>query len=244
MESVTVENYVFPPAMVKPPGSTNTFFLAGAGNRGLEIEGKFVKFTAIGVYFEETALPFLATKWKSKSSEELAKSLDFFRDIVTGPFEKFTRVTMILPLTGKQYSEKVAENCVAHWKAIGTYTDAESQAIEKLLNIFQNETFPPGASILFTQSPVGALTISFIKDDSITGTRNAVIENKQLSEAVLESIIGKHGVSPAAKCSIAERVSELFKKSYADASVCEKPGIEKSSDTVIEEKPTIPEIGV
>lgn len=69
---------------------------------------------------------------------------------------------MILPLTGKQYSEKVAENCVAHWKAIGTYTDAESQAIEKLLNIFQNETFPPGASILFTQSPVGALTVCMI----------------------------------------------------------------------------------
>lgn len=65
-----------------------------------------------------------------------------------------------------------------------------------------------------------------------------------MSEAVLESIIGKHGVSPAAKCSIAERVSELFKKSYADASVFEKPGIEKSSDPVIEEKPTIPEIGV
>ncbi|XP_009804110.1 chalcone--flavanone isomerase [Nicotiana sylvestris] len=244
MESITIENYVFPSTMVKPPGSTNTFFLAGAGNRGLEIEGKFVKFTAIGVYLEESALPFLAAKWKSKSSEELANSLDFFRDIVTGPFEKFTRVTMILPLTGKQYSEKVAENCVAHWKAIGTYTDAESQAIEKLLNIFQNETFPPGASILFTQSPVGALTISFIKDDSITGTGNAVIENKQLSEAVLESIIGKHGVSPAAKCSIAERVSGLFKKSYADASVFEKPGIEKSSDPVIEEKPTIPEIGV
>lgn len=69
---------------------------------------------------------------------------------------------MILPLTGKQYSEKVAENCVAHWKAIGTYTDAENQAIEKFLNIFQNETFPPGASILFTQSPVGALTVCMI----------------------------------------------------------------------------------
>lgn len=54
------------------------------GNRCLEIEGKFVKFTAIGVYLEETAIPFLAAKWKGKSSEELTNSVEFFRDIVTG----------------------------------------------------------------------------------------------------------------------------------------------------------------
>lgn len=39
-----------------------------------------------------------------------------------------------------------------------------------------------------------------------------VIKNKQLSEAVLESIVGKHGVSPAAKQSLATRMSELFKE--------------------------------
>lgn len=219
-----IENYVFPPTMVKPVGSNNTFFLAGAGSRGLEIEGRFVKFTAIAVYLEESAIPFLAAKWKGKSSEELTDSVEFFKDIVTGPFEKFTQVTMILPLTGKQYSEKVAENCVANWKAIGTYSDAESQAIEKFLNVFQSETFPHGASILFTQSPLGSLTISFSKDDSVPSIGNAVIENKQLSEEVLDSIIGKHGVSPAAKCSIAKRVSELLEKSNAEAVVNEKPG--------------------
>ncbi|MCD7452510.1 hypothetical protein HAX54_017197 [Datura stramonium] len=229
VSQLQVDNYVFPPTVVKPPGSNNTLFLAGAGHRGLEIEGKFVKFTAIGVYFEESAVSFLATKWKGKSSDELTHSVEFFRDIITGPFEKFTRVTMILPLTGKQYSEKVAENCVAHWKAIGTYRDVESEAIEKFLNVFQSETFPPGASILFTHSPLGSLTISFSKDDSVTGTGNTVIENKQLSEALLESIIGKHGVSPAAKCSLAERVSELLEKSNAGASVCEKPGSNQSS---------------
>nr|AMQ48692.1 chalcone flavanone isomerase [Iochroma gesnerioides] len=224
-----VENYVFPPTVVKPPGSNNILFLGGAGNRGLEIEGKFVKFTVIGVYLEESATPFLAAKWKGKSSEELTHSVEFFRDIVTGPFEKFTRVTMILPLTGKQYSEKVAENCVAYWKAIGTYSDAESQSIEKFLNVFQSENFPPGASILFTQSPLGSLTISFSKDDSVPVTGNAVIENKLLAEAVLESIIGKHGVSPAAKFSLAKRVSELLEKSNAEAPVCKKPGSEESA---------------
>ncbi|KAI3449527.1 hypothetical protein Pfo_006192 [Paulownia fortunei] len=208
---VEVESCVFPPA-VKPPGSAKAFFLGGAGVRGLEIEGKFVKFTAIGVYLENNAVPSLAVKWKGKSAEELTDSVDFFAEIITGPFEKFTKVTTILPLTGKQYSEKVAENCVAYWKAIGKYTDAESEATKKFLEVFKDETFPPGASILFTQSPVGSLTISFSKDDSLPEHGNAVIENKQLSEAVLESIIGKHGVSPSAKQSLALRLSDLLKQ--------------------------------
>ena len=36
------------------------------------------------------------------------------------------------------------------------------------------------------------------------------IENEAMSKAVLESIIGKHGVSPAAKRSLATRISKLL----------------------------------
>nr|Q2PF16.1 RecName: Full=Chalcone--flavanone isomerase; Short=Chalcone isomerase [Glandularia x hybrida]BAE72880.1 chalcone isomerase [Glandularia x hybrida] len=208
---VQVESVVFPPA-VKPPGSDKTFFLGGAGVRGLEIEGKFIKFTAIGVYLENDAVTSLAAKWKGKTAEEVADSGDFFAEIVTGPFEKFTKVTTILPLTGQQYSEKVVENCVAYWKAIGKFTDAEDEATKKFLQVFKNEMFHPGASILFTQSPQGSLTISFSKDGSIPEKENAIIENKQLSEAVLESIIGKKGVSPSAKQSLAARLSDLLKQ--------------------------------
>lgn len=77
-----------------------------------------------------------------------------------GPFEKFTKVTMILPLTGQQYAAKVSENCVAFWKSVGLYTDAEAKAIETFNEVLKNETFPPGSSILFTHSPHGALTVS------------------------------------------------------------------------------------
>jgi chalcone isomerase len=79
---------------------------------------------------------------------------------VSGDFEKFTRVTMILPLTGEQYAEKLTENCVAFWKAVGLYTDAEGVAVEKFKEVFKPETFPRGASILFTHSPTGILTVS------------------------------------------------------------------------------------
>lgn len=77
-----------------------------------------------------------------------------------GPFEKLTQVTMILPLTGKQYSEKVSEMCVGVWKAHGTYTDADGATLDKFLEIFKDENFPPGSSILFTTSAVGSLTVS------------------------------------------------------------------------------------
>ncbi|KAM5556218.1 chalcone--flavanone isomerase 1 [Rosa sericea] len=209
---IQVEATTYPPA-VKPPGSANTLFLAGAGARGLEIQGNFVKFTAIGVYLEDKAVPALAVKWKGKTAEELTESVEFFREIVTGPFEKFTQVTMILPLTGQQYSEKVSENCVAIWKKFGIYTDAEAKAIEKFTEVFKDQTFPPGASILFTQSPNGSLTIGFSKDGSIPAVGNTVIENKLLSESVLESIIGKQGVSPEARKCVATRLSKLLKES-------------------------------
>ncbi|PQQ16500.1 chalcone isomerase [Prunus yedoensis var. nudiflora] len=212
LTGLQIETTSFPPS-VKPPGSANTLFLGGGGVRGLEIQGNFVKFTAIGVYLEEKAVPLLAVKWKGKTAQELTESVEFFREIVTGPFEKFTQVTTILPLTGQQYSEKVSENCVAIWKSIGIYTDAEAKAIEKFLEVFKDQNFPPGASILFTQSPNGSLTISFSKDASIPEAGNTVIENKLLSEAVLESIIGKHGVSPEARQSVAARLSELLKYS-------------------------------
>ncbi|KAJ9175621.1 hypothetical protein P3X46_014162 [Hevea brasiliensis] len=209
VSQIEVETVAFPPA-VKPPASNKTLFLGGAGARGLEIQGKFVKFTAIGVYLEDEAVPVLAVRWKGKSGKELTDSVEFFRDIVTGPFEKFIRVTMILPLTGQQYSEKVSENCVAIWKSLGIYTDAEAKAIDKFLEIFKAETFPPGSSILFTLLPHGALAITFSKDGSIPEVESTMIENKLLSEAVLESIIGKHGVSPATRETMATRLAELF----------------------------------
>jgi chalcone isomerase len=188
---------------------------------------------------------------------------------VSGDFEKFTRVTMILPLTGEQYAEKLTENCVAFWKAVGLYTDAEGVAVEKFKEVFKPETFPPGASILFTHSPSGVLTVStclllllfssfvisvpnrmvtrtgaavlprsvpfrsiqvaFSKDSSVPAAGGVAIENKHLCEAVLESIIGEHGVSPAAKLSLAARVSELLTK--GTAATADEPQAEPVSVT-------------
>ncbi|XP_043701433.1 chalcone--flavanone isomerase-like isoform X2 [Telopea speciosissima] len=207
-----VEGVIFP-GSVKPPGSTNTLFLGGAGVRGLQIQGQFIKFTAIGIYLGKEALPSLAAKWKGKTTEELISSLDFFTDIIWGEFEKFIKVTMIKTLTGQEYARSVTENYMAYWKAAaGTFTDAKSKAAEEFRDAFKDETFSPGASVFFTLSPPGSLTIAFskVKDGPIPEAGSAVIENKQLAEAVLESIIGKHGVSPTARQSLAERIHGLL----------------------------------
>ncbi|GLT70052.1 hypothetical protein SLA2020_421530 [Shorea laevis] len=214
VSEVQVETVTFPPS-VKPPGSTK-YLNFSRWRRWVRIgpcQGKLDKVTAIGVYPEDTALPSLADKWCRKTAAELTESNEFFKNVVTGPFEKFIRVTLILTLTGQEYSEKVMENSVAILKSAGNYSDAEAKAVEKLIKVFKDENHPPGTSILFTVSPYGngTLNIGFSKDGSIPVVVNAVIENKLPGEAVLESIIGEHGVSPAARKSLAERLPELFK---------------------------------
>eukprot|EP01018_Ginkgo_biloba_P012299 Gb_07234 [translate_table: standard] len=208
VSGMEVEGVTFAPT-VRPPASAKELILAGAGYRGLEIGGKFVKFTTIGIYIEEAVIPHLALKWKGKTAEELNNTLYFFMDAVTCPYEKFTRVALIAPLTGAQYSEKVSEGCKAAWEAAGIYGEAEAKALEEFKEAFKDQNFPPGSSILFTVSPAG-LVIAFTKDDCIPEKAEAVIENRVLAEGVLASIMGKNGVSPSAKASFADRVSKLL----------------------------------
>lgn len=52
--------------------------------------------------------------------------------------------------------------------------------------------------------------LSFSKDATIPGKEDAVIENKAVSEAVLETMIGEPAVSPALKLSLASRLPDLF----------------------------------
>lgn len=54
--------------------------------------------------------------------------------------------------------------------------------------------------------------IAFSEDGSIPEAGVAVIENRALTRALLESIVGENGVSPAAKQSLALRLSEFMGK--------------------------------
>ncbi|CAE6264468.1 unnamed protein product [Arabidopsis arenosa] len=186
-----VDAFTFPPA-VESPASHKKLFLGGAGIRWFDIEGKFVIVTVIGVYLEAMLLPSLSVKWKGKNAKELTESVPFFRQLVTGEFEKFARVTMKVRLTGTQYSEKVVEYCEEIMKASGKYTRSEAKAIDQFLMVFKDQDFPPGSSVLFAICPKGSLTIAFSKGQTVPKTGKAVIKNKLLGEAVLESMIGKN----------------------------------------------------
>lgn len=210
VSELKIEDYVFPPA-VKAPGSDKTFFLGGAGERGRsDLEGTYVKYTAIGVYLEDSAILALAPKWKGKNADELAASVDFLRDIITGPFEKFTQVTMLQPLTGQQYSVNMARTFCERWKTLGIYTDEIAKAVEIYLQAFDDKKFSPGDSILFTQSPTGKFTIAFSKHEAIPEKGVAEAHNKTLPEEILNSIIGETGVCPGAKLTLATRISDLL----------------------------------
>ncbi|AES63014.1 putative chalcone isomerase [Medicago truncatula] len=207
---VKVENIEFP-AVVTPPASPKSYFLGGAGVRGLDIDGEFVKFTGIGIYLEEKAVASLTPKWKGKTPSQLFESLEFYRDIIKGPFEKFIRSTKVRTLEGSEYVRKVSENCIAHMKSEGTYGDAEEKAIQEFREAFKDQFFPPGTAAFYRQSPNGALGLRFSKDETIPEHEYAVINNKPLSEAVLETMIGEIPVSPALKESLATRFYEFLK---------------------------------
>ncbi|KAI9127870.1 hypothetical protein K1719_000863 [Acacia pycnantha] len=212
LTGVNVEFLKFPAVVMPPAGSGKSYYLGGAGVRGLTIEGQFIKFTGIGVYLEDKAFPSLVSKWKGKTEDELLNSIDFFKDIIQGPYEKLVRGSKILPLEGAEYVSKVSQNCVSHMKAVGTYGEAEAEAIDKFIQIFKPHNFAIGSSVFYLQSPNGTLTISFSDDATLPETPAGVIENKALSETVLETMIGEHAVSPALKLSLASRLAPLFKE--------------------------------
>ena len=47
-------------------------------------DGKYMKFSSVSVYLEESAVPWLAAKWKGKTAEELEASEEFLKDVVNG----------------------------------------------------------------------------------------------------------------------------------------------------------------
>ncbi|CAF2133243.1 unnamed protein product [Brassica napus] len=189
--NLQVDSVNFPPSVISP-ASSNPLFLGGAGSekylkfkntvQGIDVVGDKFVITFFGVYLDPVAVPLLSVKWKGKTTE-LMESVPFFREVVTGTFEKLIKVMMRVPLPGQLYSQIITGTSVKIWKSLGIYTYSEAKAVERFLEVFKDEKFPRGASILFALSPEGSLTIAFSKDDSIPETGKAVIENKLLTEA-------------------------------------------------------------
>lgn len=63
------------------------------------------------------------------------------------------------------------------------------------------------------------MQLSFSKDETIPEHEHAVIDNKPLSEAVLETMIGEIPVSPALKESLATRFHQFFKELEANPNI-------------------------
>ncbi|KAH0936154.1 hypothetical protein HID58_013271 [Brassica napus] len=180
--NLQVDSVNFPPSVISP-ASSNPLFLGGAG---IDVVGDKFVITFFGVYLDPVAVPLLSVKWKGKTTE-LMESVPFFREVVTGTFEKLIKVMMRVPLPGQLYSQIITGTSVKIWKSLGIYTYSEAKAVERFLEVFKDEKFPRGASILFALSPEGSLT-----------------------RPVLEFIIGTEAASPGTRLSVAERLSQLM----------------------------------
>nr|5WL7_A Chain A, Engineered Chalcone Isomerase ancCHI* [unidentified] len=215
---VTVDGIEFPPT-ITPPGSSKSLTLLGAGVRGIQIEGVEIKVTAIGIYAEPEVIASHLQKWKGKSASELVEDDGFFKDLVQAPVEKLARVTMLKPLTGAQYSGKVGENTKDALKALGKYSEAEEEALEEFREFFKTKSFPPGSTIFFHLSSPSTLQISFSTDGSLPEEAEATIENANFAAALLGTMLGKNGVSPSTKASVAEGISALLMKNKDEKEV-------------------------
>nr|GEU92416.1 chalcone isomerase [Tanacetum cinerariifolium] len=117
-----------------------------------------VKYTATGFYLEEKAIESFAIKWKGKTDVELMDSDEFYNDIYNGPFEKLIHVNLLVPLTGKYFSETTSSKIVGMWKEDGTYTYLDAKTVDKYLEVFRDETsMPGGGSVLLTFLPDGSV---------------------------------------------------------------------------------------
>ncbi|KAJ3685662.1 hypothetical protein LUZ61_014826 [Rhynchospora tenuis] len=206
---IELEGILFPSTRTLPR-SGKTLFLGGAGVRGLDINGKFKVFTVTGVYLGSEAVNFLTKQWQGKSVEQLSSSNQFYRDIITGPFDKLSQVTLVAHLSGSQFVQKVAENCRTFLKKKNLYSQKEETAVVEFEKLFEPIDLPPGSTIFFAHCASGQLMVTISKDTSVPEVENGVIDCPNLKEAVLESIVGENGVSPAAKLSLALRMHDVI----------------------------------
>nr|QDF63000.1 chalcone isomerase [Odontosoria chusana] len=203
-DGLDIEGVAFA-ASVTALGAAKPLALGGAGDRGLEINGNYIKFTAIGIYVEDGIIPHLSPKLRGKTVEELCEKELLFEEVISAPFEKLVRVVFLVPLTGIQYSEKVLERISVQ----SLFTDIKEEHKQQFLEIFKGESFPPRSSVILSFSKEG-LKVAFAKGDDVPSKAVGTIEDATFADAVLATIIWKEGVSPAAKVSLAERLSKCL----------------------------------
>nr|GEX57893.1 chalcone isomerase [Tanacetum cinerariifolium] len=128
----------------------------------------------------------------------------------SGPFEKLVHVTLLIPVTGKFFSELAAEKMVGLWNEKGTYNDADAESIVKYLEVFKNENMKPGDAVLYTILTDGSATDNIARYGIVPEAPIGVIENKKWGPTQVEGMIGKHGVFPEVRQCVASRLPELF----------------------------------
>jgi Chalcone-flavanone isomerase len=77
-----------------------------------------------------------------------------------GPFDKLSRITLTAHLGGKEFTQKVIENCTVYLKKNCLYTQEEEKATKEFQKLFEPIDLPPGTTIFFTYCASGQLMVS------------------------------------------------------------------------------------
>ena len=71
----------------------------------MEINGNYIKFTAIGIYIDAGIVPHLAPKITGKSVDELCEKEYIFEELLTGSFFSYSLISVTITFFFKQPSK-------------------------------------------------------------------------------------------------------------------------------------------
>lgn len=82
-------------------------------------------------------------------------------DIHSGPFDRASQITLVVPLDGKEFARLVVKNCTEILKKNGLYSPKEEKEAEKFKKFFEPISLPPGSAVFFTYCASGHLMVRF-----------------------------------------------------------------------------------
>ncbi|CAM6052077.1 unnamed protein product [Sphagnum compactum] len=209
---VELEGMKFSKTLIVPSTSSSpTLFLAGYGVTEMSIETIEVKFTAIGVYLEQTVVEHLKP-WKGKTTVELLEEdSGFHKDLIQAPVEKLVKVAIIKGVKGTPYGGSLRSSLQDRLVYDDKFEEAEEATLDALATFFQPHTFPKGSTIFYHWPTPSIVQVSIAADGLVAAaTVSHTIENKQVAEALLDVYLGENTITPSTLASVAEGISALL----------------------------------
>eukprot|EP00004_Rigifila_ramosa_P010472 TRINITY_DN2232_c1_g1_i3.p1 TRINITY_DN2232_c1_g1~~TRINITY_DN2232_c1_g1_i3.p1 ORF type:complete len:699 (-),score=156.68 TRINITY_DN2232_c1_g1_i3:60-2156(-) len=154
---------------------------------------------SLGLYVEpKGAIAELSGQWQGKTSQELAKSQEFYNALINGRFHKTFRLVTLRDISGKLMTDGLLETIPPRLTE-----KAKQQILPRLLKMFTGE-LSKGTEILFECSPDGTFRLL------IAGKEISHFRSKEMLKVVCAIYMDENPISPSAKAGFATGFPALF----------------------------------